>query len=231
VTYSGYFTGLVHLIATRVDKMNAQRKAVMRPSMLVTNSKETVRTVESISIGSQLKAIRTSHNLTLEEAGKRTGLARSTLSKIENEQTSPTLMVMQKLAIGLNIELPQLFSTPSARQITGRRDITLRNSGEIYVTSVHEHELLATQFSHKKMTPYKSRIYARDFDDFGEWIRHEGEKFLLVLEGSIQFITEFYEAITLTKGDNVYFDANMGHLVLSVSKEDAEVLWVSESCK
>lgn len=211
--------------------MSAQRKAVLRPSMLVTDSKKTVHTVENISIGSQLKAIRTSHNLTLEEAGKRTGLARSTLSKIENEQTSPTLMVMQKLAIGLNIELPQLFSTPSSYQVTGRRDITLHNSGKAYVTSVHAHELLATQFSHKKMNPYKSRIYARDFDDFGEWIQHEGEKFLLVLKGSILFITEFYEAVTLTIGDNVYFDASMGHLVLSVSDEDAEVLWVSEPCK
>lgn len=208
--------------------MSAQRKAAVRPSMVVTDSKETVRPVESISIGSQLKAIRTSHNLTLEEAGKRTGLARSTLSKIENEQTSPTLMVMQKLAIGLNIELPQLFTKPSARQTTGRRDITLRNTGKVHVTSTYEHELLATQFSHKKMIPYKSRIYARHFDDFGEWIQHEGEEFLLVLEGSIQFLTEFYEAVTLTKGDNVYYDASMGHLVISVSEEDAEVLWVSK---
>ncbi len=116
--------------------MSAQRKAVLRPSMLVTDSKKTVHTVESISIGSQLKAIRTSHNLTLEEAGKRTGLARSTLSKIENEQTSPTLMVMQKLAIDLNIELPQLYSTPRSHQVTGRRDITLHNSGKAYVIPI-----------------------------------------------------------------------------------------------
>ena len=81
------------------------------------------------------------------------------------------------------------------------------------------------------MIPYKSRIYARSFDDFGEWIQHEGEEFLLVLEGSIQFLTEFYEAVTLTRGDNVYYDASMGHLVILVSEEDAEVLWVSEPGK
>ncbi|WP_241238732.1 cupin domain-containing protein [Colwellia sp. Arc7-635] len=77
------------------------------------------------------------------------------------------------------------------------------------------------------MMPYKSRIYARSFDDFGEWVRHEGEEFLLVLEGEIQLLTEFYEATTLGKGDNVYYDANMGHLVISVSEQDAEVLWVT----
>ena len=157
--------------------MSKQNKEDIYPSMVVSDSKENVRVVEKVTIGAQLKAIRTKSKLTLEEASKRTGLARSTLSKIENEQISPTFMVMQKLAEGLDIELPQLFTKPKARQATGRRDITLRNSGKAHVTSTYEHELLATQFSNKKMMPYKSRVYARSFEDFGEWVRHEGEEF------------------------------------------------------
>ena len=77
------------------------------------------------------------------------------------------------------------------------------------------------------MMPYKSRVYARSFEDFGEWVRHEGEEFLLVLEGEIQLLTEFYEPMNLCKGDNVYYDATMGHLVISVSEEDAVILWVT----
>jgi hypothetical protein len=77
---------------------------------------------------------------------------------------------MQKLASGLNIELPQLFTKPKVQQTTGRRDITLRDTGKAHVTSTYKHELLATQFSNKKMMPYKSRVYARCFDDFGEWV-------------------------------------------------------------
>lgn len=207
--------------------MSEQNKVDVYPSMVVADSKDNVRSVEKITIGAQLKAIRTDNKLTLEEASKLTGLARSTLSKIENEQISPTFSVMQKLAAGLDIEIPQLFTKPKAKQATGRRDITLNNTGRPHVTSTYEHELLATQFSNKIMMPYKSRIYARSFDDFGEWVRHEGEEFLLVLEGKIQLLTEFYEAITLTKGDNVYYDATMGHLVISVSDEDAEILWVT----
>jgi transcriptional regulator with XRE-family HTH domain len=207
--------------------MKDHNKLDIYPSMVVADSQENPRAVEKISIGAQLKTIRTDNKLTLEEASKLTGLARSTLSKIENEQISPTFSAMQKLATGLNIDIPQLFTKPKERQTTGRRDITLRNTGKAHVTSTYEHELLATQFSNKKMMPYKSRIYARSFDDFGEWVRHEGEEFLLVLEGEIQLLTEFYEAMTLGVGDNVYYDATMGHLIISVSEQDAVVLWVT----
>jgi transcriptional regulator with XRE-family HTH domain len=211
----------------RSDEMSEQHKANAFPSMVVVDNKENVRTVEKIAIGIQLKAIRTKNKLTLEEASKLTKLARSTLSKIENEQISPTFTVMQKFAFGFNIELAQLFTKPRFLQALGRRDLTLCDTGKSIVTSTYEHELLATQFSNKKMIPYKSRVYARCFDDFRGWVKHEGEEFILVLEGEIQFLSEFYEAITLTKGDNIYYEATMGHLIISVSEKDALILWVS----
>lgn len=207
--------------------MSGQNKVDICPSIVVSDNKENIRSVEKINIGSQIKAIRTSNKLTLEETSKLTGLASSTLSKIENQQVSPTFTVMQKFALGFNIELPQLFTKPRFLQALGRRDLTLCDTGKSLVTSTYGHELLATQFSNKKMIPYKSRVYARCFDDFRGWVKHEGEEFILVLEGEIQFLSEFYEAITLTKGDNIYYEATMGHLIISVSEKDALILWVS----
>jgi transcriptional regulator with XRE-family HTH domain len=195
--------------------------------MTIGNNENNKRVVEKATIGVQLKAIRTENKLTLEEASKRTGLARSTLSKIENEQISPTFSVMQKLASGLNIELPQLFTKPKETKVTGRRDVTLGGQGKPHATLTYEHELLATQLRNKKMMPYKSRVHARNFEHFGDWVRHEGEEFLLVLEGEVQLLTEFYEPATLVVGDSAYYDATMGHLVISTSKEDALILWIT----
>ncbi len=196
-------------------------------SMTVASSKHDVRAVGAISIGAQLKSIRMRNKLTLREAANLTNLAPSTLSKIENEQISPTFAVMQKLATGLNIELPQLFTKPAMAQAVGRRDITLKDQGNYHLTSTYEHELLSTQFSRKKMMPYKCRVHARSFDDFGEWVRHSGEEYMLVLEGEVQLVTEFYEPVNLVEGDSVYYDAMMGHLVISVSENDAQILWVT----
>lgn len=196
-------------------------------SMTVASSKHDVRAVRAIGIGAQLKSIRMSNKLTLKEAANLTNLAPSTLSKIENEQISPTFAVMQKLATGLNIELPQLFTKPTVAQAAGRRDVTLKGKGNYHLTSTYEHELLSTQFSRKKMMPYKCRVHARNFDDFGEWVRHTGEEYMLVLEGEVQLLTEFYEPVNLVEGDSVYYDAMMGHLVISVSDIDAQILWVT----
>ncbi len=66
--------------------------------------------VAPLELGKRVREIRLSQQLTLEEASQRTGLARSTLSKIENEQISPTFAAVTKLVNGLGIDIPQLFS-------------------------------------------------------------------------------------------------------------------------
>ncbi|SON53168.1 helix-turn-helix domain-containing protein [Vibrio tapetis] len=183
--------------------------------------------IEPLKLGKRIKEIRMELSLTLEDASKRTGLARSTLSKIENEQISPTFQAMQKLAGGLNIDMPQLFEPPRKKVATGRRDVTLSGQGKPHPTPTYEHELLATQLSNKKMMPFKSRIHARNFDDYSDWVRHDGEEFLLILEGEVLLYTEFYEPVPLKMGDSVYYDANMGHMLVSTSEEDAHILWVT----
>ncbi|WP_117233913.1 helix-turn-helix domain-containing protein [Vibrio maerlii] len=183
--------------------------------------------IAPLKLGQRLKEIRLSLNLTLEEASQRTGLARSTLSKIENEQISPTFQAMQKLATGLQIDMPQLFEPPRENVATGRRDLTRKGEGRPHPTPTYEHELLASQMTNKKMMPFKSKVRARCFEDYSDWVRHDGEEFLLILEGSVTLFTEFYEPLDLTEGDSVYYDASMGHMLTSTSDDDALILWVT----
>jgi transcriptional regulator with XRE-family HTH domain len=198
------------------------------PSISIENeSKES--SIEPLKLGERIKQIRSKLGITLEEASQRTGLARSTLSKIENEQISPTFQAMQKLASGLDINMPQLFEPPVKKQASGRRDITLRSQGKPHPTPTYEHELLATQLSNKRMMPFKSLIRARSFDEYGDWVRHDGEEFLLILSGDVIFYSEFYEPLAMSEGDSVYYDANMGHMLISTSSEDAHILWVTAS--
>lgn len=195
---------------------------------LEVNRALTEATVEPLQLGQRVREIRLSQNLTLEEASKRTGLARSTLSKIENEQISPTFSAVTKLVHGLGIDIPQLFTRPQRDRIAGgRRDITRAGEGRPHPTPTYEHELLATSLSSKKMIPYRTVVRARSFDEYGDWVRHDGEEFLYVLEGQIVFYSEFYEPIQLDVGDSAYYDCEMGHALVSTSEEDACVLWVT----
>ena len=159
---------------------------------------------------------------------QRTGVARSTLSKIENELISPTFTIVQKLVHGLGIDIPQLFSQPRAGASPGgRRDITRRGTGKPHPTPTYAHELLATELTQKKMVPFRTEVHARDFAEYPDWVRHEGEEFLFVLTGALLLYTEFYEPVELLEGDSAYYDCTMGHALVSTSAQDAEVLWVT----
>ena len=183
--------------------------------------------LQPLQLGERVRAIRRNHNWTLDEAGRRTGLARSTISKIENGQMSPTFDVVQKLAVGLGIDIPQLFKPAAERRSSGRRTVTRSGEGRPHPTPTYEHELLCTELANKKVIPFKSVVRARDFAEFEDWVRHEGEEFLLVLAGTIALYTEFYEPLVLNQGDSVYYDSGMGHACVSVSDEDATILWIT----
>ncbi len=176
--------------------------------------------------GQRLRALRQGKKMTLQQASQLTGVAQSTLSKMENNQLSPTFNLMQKLALGLGIDMPQLFAPVKEIRISGRRSVTKKQQGREHLTATYEHELLATELDSKRMVPFKSRVRARNLEQFGGWVRHEGEELLLVLEGDVLVYTEEYEPLALSEGDSTYFDSTMGHAVVSTSVEDALILWV-----
>ena len=183
--------------------------------------------VEPLNLGERVRFLRRAKGWTLEQAARQAGLARSTLSKIENGQMSPTYEALKKLADGLAISVPQLFTPPSKAQVSGRMTVTKQGTGQGHATATYEHELLAGALSKKQMLPYRARIRAREMADFDGWVRHDGEEFLFVLTGVVRLFTEFYEPVELRRGDSAYYDASMGHNVISVSEDDATILWVT----
>lgn len=181
----------------------------------------------ALDLGARVRELRKERSWTLEQAATHAGLARSTLSKIENGQMSPTYEALKKLAVGLGIPVPQLFTPPRAAQVSGRLAVTRSGDGAAHPTTTYEHELLAGALTNKAMLPYRARVRARSFEEFDGWVRHDGEEFLYVLTGAIRLITEFYAPIEMRRGDSAYYDATMGHNVISVSEEDATILWVT----
>ena len=138
---------------------------------------------QPLDLGARVRELRKARDWTLEQAASQAGLARSTLSKIENGQMSPTYDALKKLAVGLEITVPQLFTPPSKGQVNGRMIVTRTDEGAGHATATYEHELLAEGLRKKQMLPYRARIRARSFEEFDGWVRHDGEEFLYVLTG------------------------------------------------
>ena len=182
---------------------------------------------ESFHLGQRLRQLRKERGMTLEDAGRMTSLAASTLSKIENDQMSPTFDVVQKLAAGFDIDITELFASNAGHDAAGRRSVTLDGAGRLMETEVYRHRLIAAELKNKKILPFVTTIKARSLEDFKSWSQHSGEEFLYVLEGEICFQTEYYEPAILGVGDSIYINSSMEHACYSTSEEDAVVLWVN----
>lgn len=180
-----------------------------------------------IRLAQKVRELRQIKGWTLNELAEASGLAVSTLSKIENERMSPTFDVVQKLAQGLAIDIVALFSSSHKLTPQTRRSVTHSGQGRTYETAVYKHLLLAADLSSKKILPFVTEIKARTIEEFGDLDSHGGEEFVYVLEGEIRFFTDCYEPADLGVGDSIYIDSSMRHACISISEKNAKVLWVN----
>jgi transcriptional regulator with XRE-family HTH domain len=66
-------------------------------------------------IAERVRALRTAQGLSLDELANRSGVSRSMISLIERGESSPTAVLLEKLAVGLNVSLASLFEPAAAR--------------------------------------------------------------------------------------------------------------------
>jgi transcriptional regulator with XRE-family HTH domain len=87
-------------------------------------------------IGTRIRQLRASQDLSLEALAARAGVSRSMISLIERGAASPTAVVLERLATGLGVMLATLFDAPSAppAPVNRRADQTeWRDPGSFYV--------------------------------------------------------------------------------------------------
>lgn len=65
-------------------------------------------------IAERVRELRTQQGMSLDTLATHCGVSRSMISLIERGESSPTAVVLEKLATGLNVTLASLFNTPQA---------------------------------------------------------------------------------------------------------------------
>lgn len=174
-----------------------------------------------------LRKLRKNHQWTLQQVSDRTGVAVSTLSKVENDQLSLSYDKLLQICHGLGIHVTELLSCdndPATNR--ARRSVSSAMSTLRQLTQNYDYHYLATDLIRKRMVPIHAFARARTLEEFGPLTRHAGEEFLIVLNGEIELHTDQYKPVRLKTGESVYIDSTMGHAYLSVSEQDAEILCV-----
>ena len=150
------------------------------------------------------------------------------LSKVENQRISLTYDNLIRLAVGLNVDVAELFSD-AAGSTNARRSIARHGSGDKQATANYEYHYLNGDLKNKKMIPIYTVHKCHSIEEFGEFVQHDGEEFIYVLKGTIEVHTKSYLPVRLEQGDGIYIDSRMPHAYISIGDEDAIALGICTS--
>lgn len=184
------------------------------------------------TLGHILRDLRNHRGWTLKEMSEKSGIPVSTLSKVEHDRLTLTYDKLLQLSQKLNIRMSELFAEgePAEEGVTARRSIGKQDDAVRVTTPNYDYYYLCTELRRKRMIPVLTRIRAKSLSEFGDLVRHSGEEYVHVLDGSIVVHTEFYDPITLRVGEGIYIDSNMGHgYVAEEGCDEALVLGVCSS--
>jgi transcriptional regulator with XRE-family HTH domain len=191
---------------------------------------------EKSTLGNLIRLVRQRRNWTLREMSAQVGIPLSTLAKVEADKLSLTYDKLQQFTSRLGMTLTEFLgqveastTEPEQQVVTARRSLTSKSNSVQISTPTYDYEYLCADLREKRMVPIIARIRAKSIDEFEEPVRHAGEEFIFVLEGSIEVHLQFYTTVVLGAGQGIYLDSSMGHAYVAKDCDSALVLAVCSS--
>lgn len=185
--------------------------------------------VKAFNIGNKVKELRQKNHLTLQDLAAKTGLSKPFLSQIENNKVIPPVATLFRLARALEVALGHFFQEPGEDgriAITRERErIRLdkrphQEKGEVH----YIYTALETKKSNKSMEPFLVEFPTQEKEEM-VFMSHEGEEFLYVMEGQLEFRTVDRVEV-LDPGDSIYIQSELSHSFRRVSEAPARALAV-----
>jgi transcriptional regulator with XRE-family HTH domain len=187
-------------------------------------------TMDEKQIVQNIKSIRQSKKITLDQLAKLTGLTKGYISRIENSHKAPPLSTLYRIANALDTDLSVLLAENSEVPEKLRLCIVRKNERKEVVSrgTLYGYQYVSLAFKKigKNMEPYIIEPAVEEIGVFS----HEGEEFMYVLEGTHEFIYD-NEKYILNEGDSIYFDSIVPHSGRSIGDKKAKILGIMYSYK
>lgn len=184
--------------------------------------------VKKLHIGKKIRDLRKKAGFVLQDLSDQTGLSKALLSQIEKEVVSPPIATLLKISKALNVNISFFFqdSDPEEKVVLVRRDeskiIDSRYFGR--EESGYYYEALAYKKSKKYMEPFLVEFKRKRAEKLS-YFSHEGEEFIYLLEGKLEFRTEGQQYF-LDPGDSLYFESSIPHAYRALGRRNAKALTV-----
>ncbi|WP_321362573.1 XRE family transcriptional regulator [uncultured Celeribacter sp.] len=176
-------------------------------------------------LGNRMKAVRQAAGLTLDAAAQKSGMALSTIHKIENGRVSPSYENLVRIARAYDIGMERLFSENAETLPTTRLTVTKAGQGQIVRSKNFEYEILCNALVDKKIIPLVTTVEQRNALKAEELEAHTGEETLYVLTGRVELVVEHYQPVILEPGDSAYFDSTLKHGLRALDDVETRIFW------
>ena len=183
------------------------------------------------TVGSKIKGIRETKNLTIEDIAESSGLSKDQIVSIEEGQNMPSLGPLMKLARALGVRLGTFMDDNDAigpvvcRAEDREKDSSISFSNGATSARKHmEYHPLAQQKAGRHMEPFVIDIAPSEENNF-QLSAHEGEEFIYVMNGEVE-IAYGKEKYILKEGDSIFYDSIVKHHIHGAPGKSAKILAV-----
>jgi len=173
-----------------------------------------------MELGKKLRKLRKEKRMTIKNLSEKAGISQSMISKIERDQTSPTIATLWRIGQALDISLGDFLDNqvggvyPVVRK-EERKKLFFPGTGVSY-------ELLSPHL--KGNLEFLCVVIEPGETSEPEQISHEGEECGVVVKGKLKIrlgAEEYY----LNEGDSIYFSSRTPHRYINVGDEVAISYW------
>ena len=181
--------------------------------------------VELQAVGRNLAELRAARGLTLQGLADLTGYTVSYLSQIERGESVPSLSGLASVAAALGVEMRALFKEvagPRLHVSRASKPLALRTGLSDSDDPAHRYTVLG---AHGNEGAYTALIHHLPPSEPPLRYRHFGERFALVLAGSVR-LTLSGEPHDLGEGECIHYGSHEEHTFEVTSETDAAVLWI-----
>jgi transcriptional regulator with XRE-family HTH domain len=163
--------------------------------------------VDLESLGQRVQALRTDRGLTLRDLADRSDVSVSMLSSVERGEKAPTVVVLDRIATGLDVTLASLVAEPDVERIIVRR---ADDQDRVDEPGGWQRTILTPVVPGVNFEWIRSTLPPGC--DAGTFPAYAGgsHEFVAVASGTLT-LTVGERELTLSAGDSVYFAADAPH--------------------
>lgn len=180
------------------------------------------------NIGAKIKELRRGKKLKLQDVANETGFSTALISQIENNNVSPPIATLSKIAHFFDVKIGYFFNeneeeSPYEVLRGSERSVVPRVVSKDGTSQGYFYESLSVRKKNKQMDPFLLTLNEKVTNT--DTYSHNGEEFIFVMKGCADLLLDD-QHIILGEGDCVYFDANLKHRLFSSGADEVQVLAV-----